>query len=376
MKFPALSRTGFAVALSAVLGSLVAPVMAQEQGSSIFSQVAPSMRDRLFFRINYINANVKTSSGDAYDVTGKVVTLDDIKQLGRGGSYIYPGNSRRREYYDPTSPTAAFTTAYGVLSSSLAKDVALGCENEQGGLGTPCGMRARSQSTVSTPSLSLGYYLTEDFDWAIEAQVLAAPLSVDIYGDGPTALNGQKIIKLKMLPPVFTFGRYFGAKGDAIQPYAGIAGSYAYFYDVQATDFLNSYVGGSSEGDTTIKLKNAVGFGPFLGLKANISNEWFMGLNFGKLRYKTEATITTNNTVINQNSAVLNAYGPNAQLAISAGTSILQTTLGANDGINNLMCDLAAAKYGSTTCNQGTFVRKQSTVLDVTMFMVSIGRSF
>jgi hypothetical protein len=40
------------------------------------------------------------------------------------------------------------------------------------------------------------------------------------------------------------------------------------------------------------------------------------------------------------------------------------------------MCDLALAKYGNSTCNQGTFERKASNVLDTTLYVLSVGRSF
>lgn len=48
MKFSALSRTGFAVALSAVLASMVAPTQA-ETLDNMFGNVSPSIRDRMFF---------------------------------------------------------------------------------------------------------------------------------------------------------------------------------------------------------------------------------------------------------------------------------------------------------------------------------------
>lgn len=44
--------------------------------------------------------------------------------------------------------------------------------------------------------------------------------------------------------------------------------------------------------------------------------------------------------------------------------------------VTALMCDLAATKYRNDNCNLGTFERKQNTVLDNTMFMFSVGRTF
>jgi outer membrane protein len=383
MKFSALSRTGFAVALSAVLASMVAPAQA-ETVDSIFAKVSPSVRDRMFFRLNYIQANVKTTAGDAYDVTGPVVRSGELRQMGVGGSYNYSRNGVlvgansgiRRAYYNPASNATLLTSAAYIFENALVADANAGCESERAGLGTPCGIRAKGQATVGTPALSAGYYLDDEFEWVLEAYVLAAPLKVDVYGDGHNHLNGQNIMKLKLLPPTAVLGRYFGEKNDAIRPFVGFGGSYAMFFDVRATDFLNSYQGGGNAGDTTINIKNVMGFGPFLGVKAELFDGWHFSLNVGKLRYKTEATITTRNTTITSDSLVLQDYGVNAQNANSAGAGVLATNADGTNGVTNLMCDLANAKYGSTTCNHGTFVRKQSTVLDNTMFMLGVGHSF
>lgn len=362
MKFSALSRTGFAVALSAVLASMVAPTQA-ETLDNMFGNVSPSIRDRMFFRINYIRANVKTTAGDAYDVTGPVISRGEIAKLGTGGSYNYPRASVgvRRQY----------STVAPLFDQALTDDADAGCEAERNGLGTPCGIRARGQAMVGTPAISLGYYFDDDLSWVLEAYVLAAPMSVDVYGEGKNQLSGHNIMKLKLLPPTAVLGKYFGDRKDAIRPFLGVGGSYAIFFDVRATDYLNTYQGGVSAGDTTISIKNVMGFGPFVGLKADLDSDWHMSVNVGKLRYKTEATIVTRNTTITKDSLVLQDFGINAQNAISAGNGTITP-----NGTTSLMCDLAAAKYGNSTCNQGTYVRKQSTVLDNTLFMIGVGRSF
>jgi outer membrane protein W len=380
MNFPALARTGFAVALSAVLVSMAAPVMAGEQTGSIFSQVAPSLRDRMFFRINYIRANVKTTAGDAYDVTGPVVAKGELEALlGSSSSFsrsTLTGNQNIQ-----------LRSAYSVLDSALdpaldldAKDPVVACPSVGDGIGTPCGVRARSHTMVGTPALSIGYYFDDDLSWVVEAYVLAAPLKVDVYGQGASQLNGHKILDTKMLPPIVVFGKYFGTKDSVVRPFVGLGGSYAFFYDTNATDYLNRYEGGSSSGSTTVHLKNATGFGPFLGLKAGLDDSWHVSLNVGKLKYKTEATLTTNNTKITGSSLVLQDLTPNVKSAVNtaaAATILNRGSLHPGVGeVGNLMCDLAMAKYGSSDCNLGTYVRKQSTTMDATMFMLSVGRSF
>jgi len=379
MKFSALSRTGFAVALSAVLASMMAPAQA-ETVDSIFAKVSPSVRDRMFFRLNYVYANVKTTSGDAYDVTGPVLRPNDIQDylIGPGYNSAFFANSAR---------TTNFKTRYGLLdavSPAIGDDATAGFTNEANGLGTPNGIKGKSQENVGTPVLSVGYYLSDDFSWFFEALVLAAPLKVTVQGDGvngsglPNGINGKDIIKLKMLPPIGIVGYYFGSKEDVIRPFAGLGASYAMFFDARATETLNAYQGGASAGDTTINIKNVFGVGPFLGFKAQVTDSWHLGLSVGKLKYKTEATLTTRNTTINSSTGVLRDYGPYAVAGIDVGRGIAAYDANGvrTDGVTALMCDLAAAKGISNSCNYGTYVRKQATNLDTTMVMFSLGHSF
>lgn len=381
MTLLALSRTSFALALAAAMALPAAPVQAQQQADTIFSKVTPSFRERAFMRINYVNAKVKTTSGDAYDVTGPVVGKSDIRNfLGTGSSYTsgYRGRTRQSDY----------DAVAGNLERATTQDADAGCEAVRNGLGTPCGIRARGSNTVGTMALSLGYYLDDEMSWVVEAYVLAAPLKVAAYGDGVASrsLNGQNVINLKMLPPTAVLGKYFGSDKDSFRPFVGLGASYAFFYDAKATDSFNTFVGGSNPGDTTVKVKNALGVGPFVGFQAKMDETWHLGLNVGKLRYKTDATLTTRNTMISKDSAVLTAFGPSVQGAVDGadiiGSNIRNVPQNAIQGVSIVMCDLANAKAGLTTGNTncsnnfGTFVRKAPVVFDNTLFMLSLGRSF
>lgn len=397
MKFSALSRTGFAVALSAVLASMAAAPAHAELNDSIFAKVSPSIRDRLFFRLNYISANVKMTAEEARDEAGPVMGINDIN------TYLYnpdTGTARivSRYYTRQLSGTPAarrdYATQYSQYSGvndSIARDAAIGYSNEAAGLGAPNGIRSKSQDTIGAPVISAGYFLGDDHSWYVEALVLGAPLKVTVQGDGvngsgqANGVNGKDIIKLKMLPPIGLLGYYFGERQDFIRPFVGLAASYAIFFDVRATEELNTYQGGGNLGDTTVKLKNSFGVGPFLGMKAQLSDVWHVGFSVGKLRYKTEATLTTRNTTITDSTGVLRDYGPNAVSAIDLGRggSLRAYTTTSTDqsspsvsGVTALMCDLAAAKGISSTCNFGTYVRKQNAVMDATMFMLSVGHSF
>jgi outer membrane protein W len=352
------------MALAALGGAFMAaqPVMAQSQLSNLFANASPSVRDRMFMRLDYIRANVKTTSGDVKDVTGPVVTVADIRRMSRA----------------PVS-NASYTSVAGALDGGIngntlagtigdVADPAYACEAP--GLGTPCGIRAKSQTMIGTPAISLGYFLEDEYEWAIEAFVLAKPIDVTIQGDGNNHLNGHDLVKLKFLPPTVTLARYFGKKSDRIRPFVGLMGSYGIFYDTKATEYLNDYQGGQSAGDTSIKIKNVLGWGGLVGVHSKVGDDWSVNLSAGKMRYKTEATMITRNTVITSDSQVLLDYGPGAQNAIATGNDRI---IG---GTTRIMCDLARSKYGNSECNQGTFVRKVSSTLDSTLFVLSVGRSF
>ena len=382
------------MALLALTACVAAPAMAYDQrGDGIFSRIEPSLRDRAFMRLNYVHATVKTTSGDAYDVTGPVVARDDI------GNFLGSGSGYQSMFYRGASgttriPNGQYTLVQGSLEAALDADKDQGlCESTVNiGLGTPCGVRARSSSTLGTPAVSVGYYLDDGMNWVVEAFLLAAPLKAEVYGVGNHGLDGQRIIDLKLLPPTAVLGRYFGNANSRIRPFAGLGASYAIFFDVRATETLNAYQGGA----TSVSVKNALGFGPFFGVKAQLDDDWHVSLNIGKLRYKTEATLVTRDTKITADSRVILDYGLQTSFA---NTETIEQTLGAlpirvapasgstpqvaGFGLNAevpaltaLMCDLARAKYGNNECNQGTFVRKQKTKLDNTLFMFSVGRRF
>jgi len=370
MKLKAQSRVW--MALAALGGAFMAaqPVMAQSQLSNLFANASPSVRDRMFMRLDYIRANVKTTAGDVKDVTGAVVTPALIRAA-------YPTRAQDSAAFNEgkTIADALRNNIYGVSSEFLTvvgdvADPKYACEGEIGGLGTPCGVRAKSQSMIGTPALSLGYFLDDDFSWAVEAFVLAKPIDVTIQGDGENHLNGKDIIKLKFLPPTVTLAKYFGAKSDRLRPFVGLMGSYGIFYDTKATDYLNAYQGGGSPGDTSIKINNVFGWGGLIGVKSNLTDDWSLNFSVGKLRFKTETTIVTRNTTITKDSEVL--------LAVAALDEV---------PFNKLMCRVAYYKKngavasssecdGTTSGNQGTYVRKASNVLDSTLFVLSVGRSF
>ncbi|HET8871943.1 MAG TPA: OmpW family outer membrane protein [Aquabacterium sp.] len=340
----------------------------------MFAKLQSGYKDRVFWRLNTVYTNTKTTSGDAYDVTGKVVDLAGLRSM----INAMPSGSLKSQY----------NLAVGALEAAVPLDQP---NDLQPGLGTPPGIKARA-GNAGTLALSVGVYLDESKHWATEALLLGLPLSVSVYGDGvtpmgrPNGLNGQKIITTKLLPPTVLLGRYFGEQSSTIRPYLGIGAMYAVFFDTKATDTLNSYQGGQNPGDTKVNIKNAFGVGPFLGLQASISDGWKIGLSVGQVRLKTRATLETRNTVITTQSAVTHDYGPNIDEAIGVGEGIaaLNPSRYPNGFTTKLLGDYAnykatgAIPTASSTpaATLGTFVRKQNTTLDNTIMMLSVGREF
>lgn len=407
-------RTQTALALALALGPLVS---AQAADDGLALKIATSVKDRVFVRAGAIHVKVKTKSGETYDVTGPVITKAEIQALGASGAFYI-----RDGLIAQGIASAQATTINNGLKQAAGIPALLTTMTTAGitALGTPPGITAEAQERVNTAGISLGAYLSDDYTWVVEAYVLAAPIKTSVTAKGqgtvrndqeslqqylqPFGLNGQKILSTKLLPPTVMLGRYWGAKDSKFRLYTGVAAMYAMFYDTKATEALNSYVGGSNPGDTTVSLKNTFGFGPMLGFKYQFSDDWHLSLNVGSVKLKTQGTLTTRNTFITQNSGAIQDYGhqgfqydsngnllqddggdliPNVSDTILAGQQQLV------DNNSNAAVRAAYAKVGGVTgavsagiaklrgqTNLGTYVRRADTTLNTTMFMLSVGRSF
>ncbi len=388
MNITTLSRTGVALALSALMASLVAPVQAAETtGSPLFPSLSltPAIKDRMFMRMSYVYSFTKTKSEAARDITGPVVKIADLNAMYQA---LPAGNNagtlaQRMEFRKKANYNSAIDALDGALNNG---DISSDSGFPTGALGTPNGIKARA-GDAGTMAFSLGYFLDDSYTWAVEALLLGAPLNISVYGDGindtgtPNGVNGKKIITTKMLPPMALFGRYFGSKESTIRPYLGIGAMYAIFFDTKATSFFNSYQGG----ETSVSNKNSFGIGPFAGLQANLRSGWHVGLNLGYVKLKTEATLVTKGTMITSNSGVLGDYSADVLDAISVGTqlnnvSVSGTSLYNGEFTTQLMKDLAAYKAttqgGGGDGTLGTYVRKQKNTFDNTIMMLSVARDF
>lgn len=352
------------VALPLALGGIT-PVHAETADDDAFSlKLSKALRERSFMRAGAIYVSTKTTSGDAYDVTGPVVRRGDLVNAaptsGLGGSI-----------------RSDMVTAGNALDFEMAN---LGLT----GIGAPAGVRARADDSIATLGLSVGHWLSDEYTWLVEAYVMAAPLKSKIYGDGvnalgdPNGINGKHIMDTKLLPPTVLVGRYWGDRTAKFRPYTGVMAMYAIFYDSKIRQTLNNYMAGGSPGDSTVSLKNTFGFGPSIGFKYELDDSWHLSVNVGSVKLKTQATLTTHNTMITGSSPILNDY----PLAIR---NAIQTAQNMDSGVNSafylarggavatFMKGLATSRGAE---NLGTYVRKQDTTLTGTVMMLSVGRSF
>lgn len=409
-----VKMVSLAAAMACGLMGAISNAQAQSNnGDPLSLKIANAISpDRFFVRAGVIGVKIKTESEDTYDVTGPVLTQQDVARL------ISPTNDTLAKYISDNlkldGNAITLATARTVVGGSSAQTGAL--KGDQGlkllynamvnnnikQIGTPVGIKAIAAESAGTAGLSLGYFLDDEYKWTVEAYVLAAPLNTYVLGSGPTTtrtsglfdfeherpfgLEGKKLITTKLLPPTVMLGRYWGAKDAKFRPYTGLLAMYAIFYDTKASDELNNYVGGTNPGDTTVKLKNSFGVGPMLGVKYQFSDQWHINFNLGNVKLKTEGTIVTRNTMVNNKTPAIEDL-PFLSDAINSG----ETNYGVNGnfggglvriitqnaevgGLTGLVNKALAYEKGNQ--DLGTFVRKAKSTLTNTIFMLSVGRSF
>ena len=367
--------TGVIAAAVAVLTLIPAPEVHAQTSNTIFPEGWDrSVRDRMFMRLGVISVNTKTKSSDAVDVTGPVISRQDIVNAntwkstntldgvirGVGGSTT--GFSR-----------AEWSAILGTIGLLRTTDPLPEFQNGPNkGLGTPPGVKAKV-GEGSTVAMSLGYWLTDDFTWMLEAFVLAKPLEVKAYGAGtnvsgePNGVSGKHIITTKMLPPLAVLSRHFGAKENRIRPFVGLGATYAILYDAKTTDLYDTYVGG----ETSVSIKSAFGVGPFVGLSGSLNDKWHVNVQVGQINLKTTATLTTKNTLVTGDSQVLNDFSPQFKEAYQF---INDTYGGTGVDVSYLLSRLVAASKGQS--DLGSFTRKQDQKLRNTIVNFSVGYSF
>lgn len=403
-------RTSLCAAVSLLMTLGAGAAQAAGDDNSLSLKIASALKsDRVFVRAGVIYVKIKTKAGDTQDVTGPVVTYDELANVGLKDASNYSnldltfpgaplGDADLAAFTREQVRDAAFNPEGGILQDPTAGIPAVlkyMRDNGLTGIGTPPGIKGVASDETGTAGISLGYYLDEEYKWAVEAYILAKPPSTSVRVQGttkpfgeperPILINGAKIITSKLLPPLVMLGRYWGDKDSTFRAFTGAMGMYAMFYDTKATETLNTYVGGSNPGDTTVSIKNTFGMGPVLGFKYQFADAWHASLNVGHVKLRTTAKLVTRNTSITSQSQIIQDLGGISE-PINAGESIYRpNTPGCLDP---LFCDFVARNGGLTTIlmkaiagdrgqsNLGTYVRETKTELTNTIFMLSVGRTF
>jgi len=368
---------------------------AHAQANSIFPTGWDSnVRSRLFMRIGYTSAFTKTKSEDARDITGDVVSRAQLKAAfkladaivadcpsGGGAGSIYSAADCAR--YATSGENTAYEFAAGLLFGTTsyanpdlnaepeAADTYFGTTGAKG-FGIPSGITARAQRQIGTPTLSIGYWIDEDRKWLLEGFLLAAPMSIKIYGGGDNGLNGRHLATTKLLPPLVIGSYNFGKKEDLLRPYVGVGAMYAVFFGGKSTSFFDEYQGGK----TTVTTRNTFGVGPFAGLQTQLNDEWHVNVSVGRIGLRTTSRLVTSNTTITSDSAVLQDISKFKDDSPRDLSNLLELGESAwqNGGFTTRIMELAARVKGQP--NQGTFVREQKMKITNTIVTVSVGRSF
>lgn len=353
----------------------VAPGSAVAQTNSIFpAGWDNNVRDRLFMRIGYTTIFTKTSAEPARDLTGPVVTRQDLAAAFDKGSQISQdcdnGLPSCDEYFNDNNGGQTLAQAKNRLLLDLDA-------SGLSGLGTPAGIKAKAQKQAGTPTVSIGYWLDDDRKWLLEGFVLAEPLSVKIYGDGvrangsPNGVNGRHLVTTKLLPPLVIGSYHFGDRNNLIRPYLGVGATYAVFFGARATSFFDEFQGGK----TTVTTKNAFGVGPFVGFASPINDSWHVNVSVGQVKLETSAKLVTSGTQIQSGAAVLKDYPSSIVGAINFGEGLWKRdNPSKTNGLTTTLMELVKRNRGED--DLGTFVREQKLKLTNTIVTVSVGRSF
>lgn len=355
------ARFGF---VSLLLSALTATATAQTNsgGGSWLPEIQPS--HQYFIRFGWASMKMNNKSEAAYDVDGPVLAEGE-----RGRACNNAQCTTFKNVYNPVLTDILFDDPANP-QSGVSGDKSTWINS--GVLGIPDNVRARA-SDASGAFGSIGMYLDEGQNWAVEALVLGLPFHSDIEGAG--AFEGVgKIITTKFLPPTGFLHYYFGKKGDTFRPSVSAALNYTIFFDSRATSQFEALAGGR----TTVSLKNSLGFGLFVGGTFNLTERWSLNANFGQLKAKTEATITTFDTYFDSKSDILKRYP--AQMA--ANLAALSDDHGIPDSnltdgtLGDLMIYRNKGHQVNGGANLGNFTRKQKQTLDPYVLFMSVGYNF
>lgn len=384
--------------------SLVATALAEQSNRDVDTGMRLSLtpEKRYFVRLGSAYIVSKDKAGNAQDINGPIIparikgqTLSQWYAANLNGGLNFnknigpppplKGGNFKTLVIDPLSLTidsTPSTKGYGIGSAALTEGVSQKVKNDG-----------------KTAFLSLGMYLDEEHKWSAETFLLGLPIRFTAVGRGAigpgnpytysdgspvTAPDGVtpvqhidlgNIASFKLLPVSAIFTHYFGGSKDVLRPTAGLMFSYNVFMDAKASSTLEDFLGGP----TKIKLKNAPGITPMLGLDYRVDDQWTLNLRVGYQFSKTTATVSTkvDPNILAKSPQIyglpLDATSPGDGLGVGSAA-----IAGYNYGPTVLPYILQALALNNTgdKNNLGTFNRKIDIKANAVVFFMSIGYSF
>lgn len=239
-------------------------------------------------------------------------------------------------------------------------------------LGIPDNVKTRFSDPLPGAVGTIGMYLDEDHNWAIESPVMALPFNIKIYGAGSFEKLGQMASGKSL--GLMIFGHYyFGKKNDTFRPSVSLTANYLLPLDVQGTPELYRWAGGV----TKISSKGSLGLGFMVGGKYAFNDRWDLNINVGQFKGKIESTLVTYDTIFRYNSPIFTYWpgqlGENLRaLASGPGGGTLKQQLNGMIAYRNY--DPANRVNGGA--NLGDYTRTQKQAIDPYIMLLTVGYNF
>lgn len=142
------------------------------------------------------------------------------------------------------------------------------------------GLRADDDTQLG---ITVDYAL--DDNWVIEL-VAATPFSHDVQGAG--GLAGNKIAKIKHLPPTLLAQYHFLDSTYKFRPFVGVGVNYTVFFDEEPSAALKATLGTD---DVEVKLDDSFGFAAQAGFNFMMSENWGLHGMVSLIDIDTDATV-------------------------------------------------------------------------------------
>ena len=142
------------------------------------------------------------------------------------------------------------------------------------------GLRADDDTQLG---ITVDYAL--DDNWVIEL-VAATPFSHDVQGAG--GLAGNKIAKIKHLPPTLLAQYHFLDSTYKFRPFVGVGLNYTTFFDEKPSAALKATLGTD---DVEVKLDDSFGFAAQAGFNYMMSENWGLHGMVSLIDIDTDATV-------------------------------------------------------------------------------------